>query len=165
MANYTIFYGDLVDRGIITNADLPPAWAAFPATVMPNNTSVDFYALFYERFQHREIGGETIPAFLASLRAVTFETLEMLPSGIYHNLLGAAVTVESDETRQREYLAAPNGVIDNASGFTLGGEREVITRKREYESELERAEHLLSDGKPLNVWICDRFEKCFLGVF
>lgn len=165
MANFTIYYGDLVDRGIITNEDLPPAWAAFPVTELPDGTTATFYQLFYDRFQHREIGGETVPAFLASLRSVTFEVLEMLPTGIYHNLLGAAVTVESDETRQREYLAAPNGVIDNESGYTLGGEREVITRKREYESELERAEHLLADGKPLNVWICDRFDKCFLGVF
>lgn len=157
--HYTIKYGDLIDGGIIAAADLPAAWSAFPVTIMPNGDEITFTDMFYSRYRHRQIAGDTIPTFLSFLESTTFELLEMLPDGIYHNLLGAAVTVESNE--ERKLFTAPDGNLDTA--YIVGGER--ITRKREYESELERAEHLLKDGKPLNVWICDRYENCFLGVY
>lgn len=163
LTKYTIKYGDLIDDGIITVADLPAAWQNFPATALPNGDSVSFIDLFYKVYQNREISGDTIPTFLRFLDATTFEVLEMLPDGIYSNLLAAAVTVETDEKRVKEYKAPPNGVLDNA--FTNGGEVETISRKREYESELERAEHLLADGKPLVMWIIERFENCFMGVW
>lgn len=155
----TIKYGELIDKGIITAGDLPAAWAAFPATALPNGESVSFYDLFYKQYRHREIAGDTIPTFLSFLEATTFETLELLPDGQFRGLIEAAIVVESNETRK--LFAAPNGELDTA--YITGGE--TITRKREYESELERAEHLTMDGVPVNVWICRRFENCFLGVF
>ena len=160
---FTIKYGDLIDNNIITVNDLPAAWQHFPSVALPNDDKVSFIDLFYRVYQNRQIAGDTIPVFLRFLDTTTFEVLEMLPNGIYSNLLAAAVTVESDETRVREYKAAPNGQINAA--YSLGGETETITRKREYESELERAEHLLKDGKPLIMWIIDRFDKCFMGVY
>jgi hypothetical protein len=160
----TIKYGELIDKGIIAAGDLPAAWAAFPDTALPNGESVSFYDLFYKQYRNREIAGDTIPTFLSFLEATTFETLELLPDGQFRNLIEAAIVVESDETRKKEYKAAPNGG-DLQTAFGTGGEVETITRKREYESELERAEHLTMDGVPVNVWICRRFENCFLGVF
>lgn len=158
-AKYSALYGDLVDAGIITRENLPAAWASFPVTTTPDGVTHDFYDVFYTRYQAREIAGDTPATFLAFLNEVTFEVLEMLPNGIFHNLLGAAVTVESDE--ERRIYAAPDGTLDTS--YIIGGEK--ITRKREYESELERAEHLLADGKPLNMWIIDRFDRCFMGVY
>ena len=160
----TIKYGTLIDGGIITAGDLPAAWAAFPATTLPDGTTTTFYDLFYKMYRHREIAGDTIPTFLSFLEATTFETLELLPDGAFRNLIEAAIVVEASTTRKREYKAAPNGG-DLQDAFGTGGEVEVITQKREYESELERAEHLTMDGVPVNVWICRRFENCFLGVF
>lgn len=159
----TIKYGDLIDRGLITPADLPHAWAGFPSITLPVVGDVSFTDAFYKHFQYREIGADNIPTFLGWLESVTLDVVEMLPDGIYHNLLGAAVTVEADEERTRTLYAAPNGVVSTA--YATGAEHEKITRKREYESELERAEHLLADGKPLVVWIIERYENCFLGVF
>lgn len=158
----TIKYGDAIDAGYITPADLPAAWANFPAVVSAG-ISTPFADAFYKTYQNRQIAGETIPAFLAMLDAVTLETSALLPDGLYEKVLENAVTVEQDEERTRKYYPAPNGNFDTQ--YVTGGETETIKRKREYESELEKAEHLMREGLPVMVWVLKRYENCFLGVF
>ena len=159
---YTIKYGDAIDTGAIAPADLPQAWANFPPVVV-GDVSTPFTDAFYKYYQHRQIGGETIPQFLSFLDAVTLEIGGILPDGLYGKMLENAVTVEQDETHTRKYHPAPNGDLDTA--YVTGGETLEIKRRREYESELDRAEHLMREGLPLMVWILKRYEKCFLGVF
>ena len=164
MAKYTMKYGDLIDGGIIAAADLPAAWVNFPALKYPQPVGdVSFIDLFYKRYQNREISGDTVPTFLMFLESTTAEVLEMLPDGLYSNLLKEAISVETAENRERKTYAAPNGDLETA--YIIAGETDNVTHRREYESELEKAEHLMREGKPIAVWICDRYEKCFMGVW
>lgn len=162
MIIYTAKYGDLIDEGVITPADLPAVWSAFP-TISVAGDDIPFTDAFYDYFQNRQIGGETIPQFLMYLRATTLEVAELMPDGLYGKMLAAAVSVEQDETRTRKYYPAPNGELDTA--YITGAEEEKLTKRREYESELDKAEHLMKEGLPLGVWILKRYEKCFMGVY
>lgn len=161
MAHFTAKYGDLIDTGIITPEMLPPSWANFPATALPDGTSVTFSDLFYMVYQNREIAGDTVATFLRFLKSTTFEVLEMLPNGLYDGLLAAAVFDDRTEDRENRVYSAPEGDLSKA--YTLGGDAQKIT-VREPTSQ-EHADYLMKNGKPLVLWIADRYEKCFVGVY
>lgn len=92
-------YGDLIDAGIITRADLPRAWAGFPSLVLPVEGEIDFYDVMYRRYANREIGGDTPAVFLRFLNEETLNLLEMLPHGLFANVLSDMVADATEETR------------------------------------------------------------------
>lgn len=280
MANYTMKYGDLIDAGIITRADLPKAWAGFPSLVLPIEGEIDFYDVMYRRYANREIGGDTPAVFLRFLNEETLNVLEMLPDGLYSHVLADMVADANEETRTiggqdtnnitrsasgsnthtgankqtttgttsnnqtivvdgegtrdaetKDAItthtgsvadrAAPNGVVSEAyitggrtenstdttnakesvtttedsTTTTTGGSSnnntvndtidekgtstesgtetatrdhnttENVTRKGAASGNIDRAYAILRDGKPLVMWIADRYNSCFMGVY
>lgn len=285
-------YGDLIDAGIITRADLPRAWEGFPSLVLPVEGEIDFYEVMYRRYANREIGGDTPAVFLRFLNEETLNLIEMLPNGLFSKVLADMVADASEETRtiggqdtnnitrsasgsnthtganksvtagttstnrttvvdgettrnaetkdatqttdgttthtgSTTERAAPNGIIEAA--YSTGGRTDVstdttnsttttaakeivdttddttttitggdsnnntvndtidergtstesgtetatrdhnttenVTRKGAASGDMARAYAILRDGKPLVMWIADRYNACFMGVY
>ena len=162
-ALYTAHYGQLIDDGIITAADLPPEWDNFPAVTLPDGSIKTFMSCFYDIYNGREIAADTVAEFLRFLKKRTVYVLENLPAGIYGHVLAEMAADAEIEKRTVDGYAAPNGAV--LPDYSTGRSVEQIEKAGAASGDVDRAERIMRDGKPLAVWIAERYENCFMGVF